>query len=177
VASTNTVAELNTFSDRVIAVEAIKDSDLASRTSPARRDPLEPLSNQASTNGGSVKSNTRIKPESQDGSFNDENRVSSPPGLYIPGAMIMPQPQAGSFNDENRVSLPKPPNTCGTSKSEPLARLGMKETVQRHDTLPAGSQDYVTECAMHDYVHEHLADPHFGGGGSEWVIGERAIAS
>lgn len=75
VAPMNTIAELDTFGDRVIAVEAIKDSDLASRTSPARRDPLEPLSNLALTNGGSVKPDTRIKPEPQDGSFNDENRL------------------------------------------------------------------------------------------------------
>ncbi|RHZ70209.1 hypothetical protein CDV55_107798 [Aspergillus turcosus] len=170
VASMNTIAELDTFGDRVIAVEAIKDSDLASRTSPARRGPLEPLSNLAPTNGGSVKSDTRIKPEPQDGSFNDKSRVSAPPALYIPGASIKPQPQAGSFSGENQVSSPKPPNTCGTSKLESPARLGMKEAVQGHKTLPAGSEEYVTECARRDFVHERLAKLYLSCAGAQSSI-------
>ncbi|GIJ86574.1 hypothetical protein Asppvi_005463 [Aspergillus pseudoviridinutans] len=133
VASMNTIAELDTFGDRVIAVEAIKDSDLGSRTSPARRDPLEPLSNLAPANAGSVKSDTRIKREPQDWSFNNENRVHSP----------------------------KPPNACGMSKLEsPAHLLGPKEAAQGHYTLPTGSQDYLTECAMRGFIHERLTEAH-----------------
>ncbi|RHZ58383.1 uncharacterized protein CDV56_104314 [Aspergillus thermomutatus] len=143
VASMDTVAELDTFADRVIAVEAIKQSELASRTSPARRDPLEALSSQAPANGGLVKSDTRIKPEPQDWPVNDENRVSSP----------------------------KPPSTGGISKSESPSRLlGRKEAVQAHNTLSAGSQDYITECAMRDFVHERLAELYSGCVGSESSI-------
>ncbi|GFF68332.1 hypothetical protein IFM62136_07245 [Aspergillus lentulus] len=131
VASMNTIAELDTFGDRVIAVEAIMDSDLTSRTSPARRDPLEPLSNLAPANVGSLKSDTSIKPEPQDWSFNNENRVPSP----------------------------KPPNARGITKLESPARLlGAKEPTQGHNTLPAGSQDYLTECAMRGFVHERLTE-------------------
>ncbi|EAW16751.1 LOW QUALITY PROTEIN: uncharacterized protein NFIA_000950 [Aspergillus fischeri NRRL 181] len=131
VSSRNTIAELDTFADRVIAVEAIKDSDLSSRASPARRDPLEPLSNLAPANGGSVRSDTRIKPEPRDWSFNNENRVPSP----------------------------KPPHACGMSGLESPARLlGAKEATQGHNNLPAGSQDYLTECAMRGFVHERLTE-------------------
>ncbi|GFF42819.1 nuclear GTPase SLIP-GC [Aspergillus udagawae] len=131
VASMNTIAELDTFGDRVIAIEAIKDSDLGSRTSPARRDPLEPLSNLAPANGGSVMSDTTIKRE----------------------------PQVWSFNNENRVPSPKPPNATGMSNLESPARLlGPKEDTQGHSTLPAGSQDYVTECAMRGFIHERLTE-------------------
>ncbi|PKX89180.1 uncharacterized protein P174DRAFT_425115 [Aspergillus novofumigatus IBT 16806] len=95
---------------RLIAVEAIKDSDLSSRTSPARRDPLEPP--------------------------------------------FQPSPGKRSI-----VPSPKLPNACGMSKLESPARLlGAKEPTPGHNTLPADSQDYLTECAMRGFVHERLTE-------------------
>jgi hypothetical protein len=150
VSSMNTIAELDTFADRVIAVEAIKDSDPSSRTSPAQRDPLEPLSNLAPANGGSVKSDMRIKPEPQDWSVNNENRVPSP----------------------------KPPNACGISRLESSARLlGAKEDTPEHNTLSVGSQDYLTECAMRGFIHERITEALSGFVEERWSVGEGANIS
>ncbi|KAK9562928.1 hypothetical protein V6Z96_009047 [Aspergillus fumigatus] len=103
----NTNAELDAFADRVIAIEAIKDSDLSSRISPARRDPLEPLSNLAPANGGSIRSDTRLKPE----------------------------PHGWSFKNENRVPSPKRPHACDMSKLVSPARLlGAKRSLT--DIIP-----------------------------------------
>ncbi|GFF62689.1 hypothetical protein IFM60648_00689 [Aspergillus lentulus] len=137
VASMNTIAELDTFGDRVIAVEAIMDSDLSSRTSPARRNPLEPLSNLAPANVGSPKPDTRIKPEPQDWSVNNENGVHSP----------------------------KPPNACGLSRLESPAREHSTLSVGSQDYLTECAMrgfihERVTEV-LSGFVEERSSVEHY----------------
>jgi ABC-type multidrug transport system fused ATPase/permease subunit len=128
------MAELNSFSDNVVAFEAIKESDLLARTSAPRRDPLQPLFDQGSKNGG-VLNETPIKHESLDVAPGNENR----PPLLSPISLSRLQCAADS---EEKEPLPRPVGLCHTSVP--------------HGTFQVTVQGFTTECTLGECIPESV---------------------
>ncbi|EAW12440.1 uncharacterized protein ACLA_064110 [Aspergillus clavatus NRRL 1] len=129
--STRTIGELDSFFDGVIALESIKQSDLVSRTSPPQRDPLQPLSTLAPVDARNVQPESLVKPEPQNWPPDHENLIP-PLKTFGPGTLC---------KQESPVSLPTP-----------------SQTIQTFHAIPAGSHDFLAECARRDFIHERLTD-------------------
>jgi hypothetical protein len=123
------MTELNSFGDNIIAIEAIKKSDLLSRTTPPRREPLQPRLGQGSLNG-----------------------------VVPTGAPIKHDLPYLAPGDENRPPLPSPaPASCPPVAVDGVRREFLSQSGKSHQAAPQFNvQDFMTECALRDFVHERL---------------------
>jgi hypothetical protein len=137
------MAELNSFSDNVIAMEVIKESDLLSRSTARQRDPLQPLVSQGPMNGV-LKQETPIK-----------HKYS-----WLHGC-------------ENRISSSHLRSPVDSNKKGTLAHpVGLDQTIRTQETLPVGVQEFIAECAFRDFIHERLGELHHRGLGIDSTIGK-----
>ena len=148
------MAQLNSFGDKVVALEAIKKSDLPSRTIAPRREPLQPISGQGSMNGV-VPNEIPIKHESPDWVPGDENR---PP-------------------QSHPTSLSRPQHGVGVKKETLSPPLGLYNATLPHETQPVNVQDFMGECALRDFIHEKLEGLTHGVVGVDATVGKRVCSA
>lgn len=123
------MTDLNSFRDNIIAIEAIRKSDLLSRTTAPRREPLQPRLGPGSLNDV-VPTEVPIKPESPYPTPRDENR---PPLSYSAPAS---RPLIG-IDSVGCEPLSQPSRSC-------------------HTAPQFNVEDFMKECALRDFVHERL---------------------